>query len=104
AVWTRGRGRLPKPFGPKPYDMRLGQAGRTLKGYARLAFDDAFTRYLPLKAQQSRQANKTGPEALDAGPPEGQSVAVRKSDASSIDTGPVAVPDEKTPGDGEWEF
>ena len=53
--------RLLKGFGVDPAGtMRI--ANGTAKGYRFAAFADAFARYLPIKASQGNNSNKTGPE------------------------------------------
>src|SRR5262249_40057918 len=60
-----GLARLLKPFGIEPAGtVRVGE--KTLKGYRRDAFAEAFQHYLPpprdLKPSQGNKPNKSGPE------------------------------------------
>jgi hypothetical protein len=103
-ITTNALARLLKPFGPKPHDMRIGQGGKTLKCYSRAAFEDAFGRYLPIKPQQPRQANETGPKLTIPGCASGDVVADRKTAVSSMNPALVADVAVESPKDGALEF
>jgi hypothetical protein len=54
-ITKAGLARLLKPFGILPTTIRL-DGDRTAKGYYLLAFEDAFTRYLPAETVTTSQS------------------------------------------------
>jgi hypothetical protein len=59
---ARGLAKLLRPFGVKPRQVRVGE--RTLKGYHRDQFEEAFARHLPDGKQGKQGKQPSGREAL----------------------------------------
>ena len=58
---ARGLARLLKPYGIRPQTVRVGTA--TPKGYPRIVFEDAFSRYLPPLAGAATSATSATPSS-----------------------------------------
>jgi hypothetical protein len=83
---ANGLARMLRAFGVVPAGtVRLGD--RTAKAYRRAAFEDAWTRYLPIEPSQRNDLNKTGPEDAIVKGNTQKPVTVADPQVSPIDSG-----------------
>jgi len=110
ADWNGGRGLSTNTLGQKlkdfdirPRKVRIGE--KTLQGYLRESFEDAWNRYLvspapssDFQTEQPEQPNNDAGETLFSRPEQKALVPVEENDESPIDTRVVpVVPDENLP-------
>jgi putative DNA primase/helicase len=106
AEWGKGRpltavqlAALLRPFGIRPKHLRIGE--KTTRGYERLAFEDAFARYLPpLDLKHLKQINRDGAFGRSATRNAGRSVSGRKAAKNPVSTGVVSGVSGRGPGAG----
>ena len=92
-----------KDFDIRPRKVRIGE--KTLQGYLRESFEDAWNRYLvspapssDFQTEQPEQPNNDAGETLFSRPEQKALVPVEENDESPIDTRVVpVVPDENLP-------
>jgi hypothetical protein len=103
SLTQRTLAKLLKPFDIGPTVVRIGD--RTPRGYPKIAFQDAWSRYLDVsevqQAQHSNKSNDLGPISQVQQSP---NVADRKSEESSIKTRVVALVADKKPVADNYEI